>query len=132
MNQRQPRIKVETEAVFAIMALIQTGVHILLNSEALEYEVSRIPNENRRDEVVSVLSLAGEYLELTEASEKLATELETKGVRSMDALHLALASTAEADFFCTCDDQLLRKGRSIPGISCKVVSILSLVLEVTT
>src|SRR5699024_9261570 len=32
-----------------------------------------------------------------------------KGLRSMDAIHLALASTAEADFFCTCDDKLFQK-----------------------
>lgn len=44
-DQTQPRIRVETEAVFAVLATVQAGEQSLLSSEALEYEVSRIPDE---------------------------------------------------------------------------------------
>lgn len=40
-DQTQPRIRVETEAVFAILATVQGGEQTLLNSEALEYEVTK-------------------------------------------------------------------------------------------
>ena len=49
----------------------------------------------------------------------------------MDAIHLALASAAKADFFCTCDARLLRKAQAILGLSCKVTTLLGLVPEVT-
>jgi len=48
----------------------------------------------------------------------------------MDAVHLALASTARVDFFATCDDRLLRKAETVTGLACKVVSALGLVSEV--
>ena len=53
------------------------------------------------------------------------------GLSAMDAIHLALASTAKADYFCTCDDKLFRKAIAIPGLTCKVITLLSLIPEVT-
>jgi predicted nucleic acid-binding protein len=130
-DQTQPRIRVETEAVLAILASVQAGDLSLLSSEALEYEVSRIPDEVRRNEVMSVLALASERLEINDEAEALAESLESRGVQSMDAVHLALASTAKADFFGTCDDKILRKCQTLFGLTCKVTSVLGLLLEVT-
>jgi len=130
-DQSQPRIRVEAEAVLAVLAVVQAENLSLLNSEALEYEIGRIPNAVRRNEVLGMLALANERLELTEQTEALAVSLESDGIWSMDAVHLALASAGSADFFCTCDDRLLSKGKSLSGLGCKVVSILELVLEVT-
>lgn len=130
-DQTQPRIRVETEAVLAILAFVQAGDLSLLNSEALEYEVSRIADEVRRNEVMAVLALASERLEIDDEAEALAESLESRGVRSMDAVHLAIASTAKADFFATCDDRLLRMSQALSGLTCKVVSVLALVPEVT-
>ena len=129
-DQTQPRIRVDTEAVLAILAFVQAGDLSLLNSEALEYEVSRIPDEVRRKEVMSILALASERLEINDKAEALAESLESRGVRSMDAVHLALASTAKADFFGTCDDKFLRTSQTLSGLTCKVVSVLALVPEV--
>lgn len=130
-DQTQPRIKVEAEAVLVILAAVQAGDVVLLNSEALEYEIARIPNARRRNEVLAMLALAKERLKLTKESVTLAESLESVGIMAMDALHLSLASTAKADFFCTCDDSLLRKGQAIVGLNCKVVSTLDLILEIT-
>ncbi|VFN07808.1 MAG: hypothetical protein BECKG1743E_GA0114224_113041 [Candidatus Kentron sp. G] len=60
-DQTQLRIRVETEAVVSILAAAQAGDVILLNSEALEYETGRIPDEQRRTEVAAVLASANEY-----------------------------------------------------------------------
>ena len=128
-DQTQPRIRVETEAVLAILAAAQAGDIVLLNSEALEYEMGRIPDEQRRTEVAAVLALAKERLELTDEAEALAEFLEDRGISPMDAVHLALASTAKVDFFATCDDRLLRKAKAVTGLACRVVSALGLVSE---
>lgn len=103
----------------------------MLNSEALEYEVSCIPDDVRRNEVMAVLALANERLEISDEAETLAELLERHGLRPMDAVHLALASTAKADFFGTCDDKLLRNSQALSNLTCKVVSVLALVSEVT-
>lgn len=130
-DQTHPRIRVETEAVFVVLAAVQAGELSLLGSEALEYEIGCIPDETRREEVLSALVLATEYLQVTEAVEALALTFEQQGVRAMDAIHLALASMAKADFFCTCDDKLFRKAQTLQGLSCKVITLLGLVPEVT-
>jgi hypothetical protein len=129
-DQTQPRIRVETEAVLAILSAVQIGVVILLNSEALEYETGRIPDERRRSEVVAMLALAREYLELTDDAVTLAEYFESCGIGPMDAVHLAMASTTKADFFTTCDDRLLQKSQTLTGLTCKVISILNLIPEV--
>jgi len=129
-DQTQPRIRVETEAVLAILTAIQVRGFTLLSSEALEYEMRRIPDLRRRNEAMAVLTLAQERLELTDETAALAESIESHGIRPMDAVHLALASTAEADYFATCDDRFLKNARILPGLACKVTSILSLTSEI--
>lgn len=129
-DQTQPRIRVETEVMLAILASVQAGDVSLLGSEALDYEASRIPNDERRSQVTAILSLTNEHVEMTQEAEILAESLEKDGVFPMDAVHLALASTAGADFFCTCDGKLLRKRHLLSELKCPVVSILALAAEV--
>ena len=130
-DQTHPRIRVETEAVFAVLAAIQSGDHQLITSEALEYEIGRIPDDDRRAEVLSVLTLAIERLEISDNIEAMALTFEQNGICAMDAIHLALASNAQADYFCTCDDALHRKALSLAGLNCKIITLLGLVPEVT-
>lgn len=129
-NQTHPRIRVETEAVLSVLAAVQAKEISLLSSEALLYEISRIPDETRRTEVLAVLSLASEHLRISDAVEALALRYEQLGLSAIDAIHLAQASNAQADFFCTCDDKLARKAQAISGLACKVVTLLGLVTEV--
>ncbi len=102
---------------------------MLVNSEALEYEMGRIPNNQRRSEVAAILALSKERIEITDEAERLAESFENHGISPMDAVHLALASTSRVDFFTTCDDRLLRKANAEAGLDCKVVSALALVSE---
>ena len=130
-DQTQPRIRVETEAIFAILAAVQDGGTSLLTSEALEFEISRIPNAQRRREAVAILTLATERLTLSDESETLAESLAQAGLSAMDALHLALAATAGADYFVTADDKLLRRAKSLPGLTVHALSILEFFSEIS-
>jgi predicted nucleic acid-binding protein len=129
-DQTQPRIRVESEAVLALLNVVQSGGIVLLNSEALEYEMRRIPDKMRRNEVIAVLALAEERLELTEATVALAESLEKKGIDPMDAVHLSFASVAKADYFTSCDDKLLKKAQTMEKLDCKIISVLNLISEV--
>lgn len=130
-KQTQPRIRVETEAVFAVLAAVQAEDVSLCSSEVLLFEVSRIPDEARRVESLSMLSLAREFLIVTDAVEVLALSFEEQGLSAVDALHLASASLAKVDYFCTCDDRLFKKASAMSGLGCRVITLLNLVMEVS-
>lgn len=53
-----------------------------------------------------------------------------KGLMALDALHLASAEKAGADFFCTCDDQLVKKARLLAAAGVKVLSPIEIIGEV--
>ena len=130
-NQAYPRIRVETEALFAVLAAVNASEIILLSSEVLTYEISNIPDEIRQTEALTILSLASEYLQVTNTVEVLALTFEQQGLQTMDAIHLALASIPKADYFCTCDDKLFRKAQIMPNLGCKVITLLNLIPEIS-
>ena len=130
-DQTQPRIRVETEAVFAILASVQHGTVTLLTSEALEFEISRTPDEQRRMEATAILTLARERLMLSDACEELAETFTRSGITAIDALHVALAAMAGADYFVTTDDKLLRRAKSLPNLAVTPISLLGLISEIS-
>ena len=54
----------------------------------------------------------------------------TFGFKPLDALHIALAETGNADYFCTCDDRLLRNARKVKDLMVKVINPVDLVQEI--
>jgi predicted nucleic acid-binding protein len=47
----------------------------------------------------------------------------------LDALHLASAEAAQVDYFCTCDDRLLKKAKTVHDLKTVVVSPIELAEE---
>ncbi len=128
-DRSQPRVAVEAEAALIILAMCESGGLTLISSEALLFEIDQTPDQERKSDALAILAISGEMVALTPEAEALALKLATAGIEPLDALHLASASTAKADYFCTCDDKLLRKGRSLQGLDTKVVSPTELVME---
>lgn len=128
-DRSQPRIAVEAEAVLVILALCESGHLKLVSSAALLFEISRIPDQVRKDNALALLRMAGETVELTTEVEALARKLEVAGVKPLDALHLASAGVAKTDYFCTCDDKLLKKAGGLEGLGLMVISPTDLVME---
>ena len=110
-DQTQPRIWLETLALGLILQLIESGEAALVNSSVLEFENSRNPFPLRREWMERCLSLATEYESIDEAIRDRAQEYEKQGVSAIDALHIATAESANADFFIACDDRLLKKAK---------------------
>jgi predicted nucleic acid-binding protein len=111
-DQTQPRIWLETLAVAIILQYIESGEAVLINSSVLEFENSRNPFSLRRDWMKKCLRLSKEYRLIDDANRKRAQQLEAHGVKAMDALHVACAESADADFFLTCDKRLLKKQKN--------------------
>jgi len=102
----------------------------LISSEILLFEIDQNPNRIRRDYALEVLSKAKTFVMLNEQVEERARGLERLGIKPLDALHLASAEAAQADYFCTCDDKLFRRARSIPDLKTRIISPIELVKEI--
>lgn len=105
--QEQPLVRLQTEAILSILAL-PSGTVELLRSEALVLENSLNPNHSRREAVSTWLfEEACQVLAERELSSRI-KELQGKGFKSFDALHLASAELAKAATLLTVDLPLLK------------------------
>ena len=79
---------------------------------------------------MALLAPSDERLSLTDAALLLAKGLENKGLRGMDALHLAIVEVAKCDVLLTTDDQLIRRVRDLsPALEIVVENPARWVLE---
>ena len=126
----QVRIVLESEAVLGIIAFCDTGQAELLSSEALLYEGEQSPLPIRTEHTLAVLAKAKGVINLTEKEKLRAAHLTTFGIKPLDALHMALAETGNADYFCTCDDKLLRNSKRVKDLTVKAINPVDLVQEI--
>ena len=130
-NKSQPRIYLEAEAILAVLQLVETNELELLSSDVLRFEVSQIPNINRKSEAEALLKLASKVARVQLSTKVLSEQIIAFGVRPFDALHAAVAIENKVHYFCTCDDKLLKKLKSLHiGGDTQFVSPLELVIEV--
>src|SRR4051794_40182213 len=106
-DQSQPRIRLETEAVLALLALEPDRVQFV-RSTALRLENDLNPIRERADRVAQWLASRPlwnppDRLPLQHRTE----ELIRLGLKNFDALHVASAEIAGAEVFATVDDRLL-------------------------
>ncbi|HZX13476.1 MAG TPA: PIN domain-containing protein [Thermodesulfobacteriota bacterium] len=115
-DHTQDRVRLESEAVLTILSRSQTESWILLGSEIIDIEISKIPDDDRMQKVSLLSSISQSYIITDEDTEKRAIELEELDFKSFDALHIACAEKGEADVLLTTDDDLLRKASQNKGI----------------
>jgi predicted nucleic acid-binding protein len=128
-DQRQIRIATETEAIMGILSMWEKGQITLIGSDALLYEASKFTNAERATYMQELLAKIEVTIELNETINNKAVFFEANGVKALDALHLAFAEEADVDYFCTCDDKLLKKAKNLPDLTVTVVSPLELVTK---
>ena len=126
-DKSHPRIAVEAEAVLVILSLCESDRLELISSDALLFEISRIPDKDRKDNALAILKIAKVTLELSPEIEVVARKLEASGLKPLDALHLSFASASKADYFCTCDDKFLKTAKGLEELNVKIASPAELV-----
>jgi predicted nucleic acid-binding protein len=126
----QVRIVLEAEAVLGIISFCDSGQAELVSSEALLYEGEQNPLPIRQEHTRSVLAKAKSSVNISEKEKARAATLITLGIRPLDALHLTLAEAGNADYFCTCDDKLLRNAKRVKDLAVKVINPVDLVQEI--
>jgi PIN domain len=112
-----------------ILALCESGNADLVASDALVFETDANPDAVRRDFAAQAIAKATEFVKTDDHLKARAQTFIDAGIKPLDALHLASAVEAQADFFCTRDDRLLKNTLSLNTAPTKVVSPLQLVLE---
>lgn len=110
-NLEQLRIRLESEAVISILEKCEKGEWLLINTDAIQFEISKNSDQFKKEQLESIISIATDYINSNAAIEARAKELMTMGFKLYDALHLAFAETASVDIFLTTDDRLLRKAK---------------------
>jgi hypothetical protein len=108
-NQNIVRNRLETEAKLYVQSQIQNGSHELIWSYILEFENSENPHIDRQASTLKWKSIATTHCEQNKSIVDRAKELETKGFRSKDALHVSCALEAGADYLLTTDNKILNK-----------------------
>lgn len=114
-DQRQTRIRLESEAVLALLTEVSADAHRIASSATLFYEISRIADQTRRDGVRHFLGYATSYQPMTPAVQSRATVLCGLGFKQFDALHLASAEELKVDAFLSTDDRLLLRASRLGG-----------------
>jgi len=106
-DQRDDRIRLESEAVLIILERCLNEWR-MIGSEVVDYEISKIPDSERREKVGILASLAKEKVILEDEIIERAKEIEKLGIKAMDALHVACAEKS-ADVMLTTDASLIKK-----------------------
>jgi predicted nucleic acid-binding protein len=100
-------VRFEAEAVVSIISNCEKYAWKLCASDVLYNEIIRIANVLKRDEVLALFNKMQIYTELTNEISLRGEELESFGIKSYDALHLASAELGGADVLLTCDRRFI-------------------------
>jgi len=94
-----------------LVAEVEASRAELVTSEYLVFEVSQTPDVDRAHRVMTLLGPAKTTVKASPDVVARAHQLERLGLRGLDALHVASAEAAAAEFLVTTDDRMLRRTR---------------------
>ena len=115
-DQSHLRIRLEAEAKLKIQEEIRNGELTLVWSYILDYENSKNPFRERREQILKWRGYAHEDIVESGALLGVAGMLLEQGIKKIDSLHIASAIRGGADYFLTTDDEILKKTSLIKDI----------------
>jgi len=107
-DQTQDRIRIESDAVLAILSKCMSAEWQLVSSEVLDIEIENMQDKWKNIKVCELYKVAEEKIMLNDKIIKRAYEIQEFGIKSFDSLHVASAEYSKADVFLTTDKNLLR------------------------
>ena len=115
-DQSYLSIFLETYAKLAIQDLINEKEIGLIWSFILDYENNANPDEIVQQEIYDWRNKAYIKVDRSDTLIKAAQKIKESGFGNKDALHIASAIEAEADYFITVDKSILKKRNFIENI----------------
>jgi predicted nucleic acid-binding protein len=125
----QLRVRLEAEAILAILCLVNERNWTLVSSDVVDLELSNMKNSAKLNKVIELCRLAHEKVTVTEAIAARADELQTFGVKALDSFHIAVAETSSVDILLSTDDELLKLTNRL-SLSIRVANPLEFLPEV--
>jgi len=116
-DQKQLRIRLETQAKLAIQEMIKNEKLQLAWSFMMDYENSRNNNISRQFEINKWATLAVEYNIGDDNVLTMAKGFQNIGIKKKDSLHLACAIDSKCEYFITTDDGILKKSEIVKKVS---------------
>lgn len=98
-DQDSLAIRLETEAKLHVQSMVRSGAVALGWSYVLDYENAANPCEERRAEIQKWKELADTNIEETPEILDAMRDAAAKGLKPLDALHLACALVMQCEFF---------------------------------
>ena len=108
-DQRQLKIRLETEAKIDVQQKIFDGVYELAWSYILDYENGLNPFSERKHRIAFWKNISVITCDETETILSEAEKLQVAGVKMFDSLHVACAKYMNCDYLLTTDVRLLKK-----------------------
>lgn len=127
-DQKQLRIKLETEAKLNIQERIIQKEIELTWSYILDFENEANPFEQRKLAIKGWKNYALVDTDETREIIEKAERFHQLGIKSKDSIHLACAISLRCEYFLTTDDELIKKASSVKEI--KVTDPISFIKEV--
>ncbi|MCL2405696.1 MAG: PIN domain-containing protein [Defluviitaleaceae bacterium] len=108
-DQTQQRIQFEAVAKLMVQSFIVDGQIDFVWSYVLDFENSKNPFAEKRNTILAFKPFAVEVVNPNPAIESIATNLQSKGLKAYDSLHIACAAYSNCDYFLTVDKKVLNK-----------------------
>ena len=128
-DQSQLRIRLESEAKLQIQEDIRLGSYNLVWSYILDYENSKNPLRERREQIAKWRKYSKTDIDEGDEILKIAAIVKLKGIKKVDSLHIACAIKSSADYFLTTDDGILKKTTLIQNL--KITDPIGFIKEVS-
>ena len=130
-DQTQDRIKLESEAIILLLKHVEEEKLFLMGSAVVNYEISKIPNIERKVRVGRLADIANEVIQLNYTVIERAKVIKNMGFNTYDALHIACAEQGNADVFLTTDDKILRLYiRHAQNLNVRIENPIKLIREI--
>ncbi|MFZ4526174.1 MAG: type II toxin-antitoxin system VapC family toxin [Chlorobium sp.] len=107
-DQSDLLVRLQTEAKLYVQEMIRSGSLSLIWSAVMDMENAANPDINRKVAVGDWQKIGLVDVPVSRRVENIALKLALIGIKPMDALHVACAIEAEAEYFLTTDKALLR------------------------
>lgn len=128
--QGQERVALETSAFIYLIDKIEKKNYIVITSDALIYENDINPDEERKTRISSYFKLANEFVKFDDSDIERVISLNKYGFSDMDALHITLAEKCKADYFLTCDDEIIRLYKNHrDSINVKILGLIEFIAK---
>ena len=112
-DQTQDKIRIESEAIIAILYKCFYNSWKLIGSDVLEYEIIKTPDIEKMNKTLNLYKINKESIEINNVIVERAKELQKHGLKPIDSLHFASAEYRNVDVLLTVDKDFINNSKKI-------------------